>query len=73
MSQIWEQKRQTSIDKQGKTRKWLAGQLGKNEATISRWCSNTSQPSLEMLMKIAAILGISSKDLINNGINNETK
>ena len=41
---------------QGKTGKWLAGQLGKNEATISRWCSNTSQPSLEMLMKIAAIL-----------------
>jgi len=58
---------------QGKTKKWLAGQLGKNETTISRWCSNTSQPSLEMLMKIASILGISSKDLINNGINNETK
>ena len=37
---------------QGKTGKWLAGQLGKNEATVSRWCSNTSQPSLEMLMKI---------------------
>ncbi|WP_443688228.1 helix-turn-helix transcriptional regulator [Paraprevotella xylaniphila] len=73
ISQIWEQKRQTSIDKQGKTRKWLAGQLGKNETTISRWCSNTSQPSLEMLMKIASILGISSKDLTNNGINNETK
>ncbi len=30
---------------QGKTGKWLAGQLGKNEATVSRWCSNTSQPS----------------------------
>ena len=37
---------------QGKTGKWLAGQLGKNEATISRWCSNATQPSLEMLMKI---------------------
>ncbi|WP_282746935.1 helix-turn-helix transcriptional regulator [Paraprevotella xylaniphila] len=68
MSQIWEQKRQTSIDKQGKTRKWLAGQLGKNEATISRWCSNTSQPSLEMLMKIAAILNVDARRLINNGI-----
>lgn len=58
---------------QGKTGKWLAGQLGKNDATVSRWCSNVSQPSLEMLMKIASILGVSAKDLINNGINNEAK
>ena len=53
---------------QGKTGKWLAGQLGKNEATISRWCSNTSQPSLEMLMRIAAILNVDARRLINNGI-----
>ena len=45
---------------QGKTGKWLAEQLGRNEATVSRWCSNTSQPSLEILMKIAAILGVSA-------------
>ena len=49
---------------QGKTGKWLARQLGKNEATISRWCSNTSQPSLEMLMKIAELLDVDSRDLI---------
>ena len=49
---------------QGKTGKWLAGQLGKNEATISRWCPNTSQPSLEMLMKIAELLDVDSRDLI---------
>ena len=49
---------------QGKTGKWLAGQLGKNEATVSRWCSNTSQPSLEMLMKIAELLNVDSRDLI---------
>ena len=53
---------------QGKTGKWLAGQLGKNEATVSRWCSNTSQPSMEMLMKIAAILNVDARRLINNGI-----
>lgn len=53
---------------QGKTGKWLAGQLGKNEATVSRWCSNTSQPSLEMLMKIAAILNVDARRLINNGM-----
>lgn len=51
-----------------KTGKWLAGQMGKNEATVSRWCSNTSQPSLEMLMKIAAILNVDARKLINNGI-----
>ena len=56
---------------QGKTGKWLAGQLGKNEATILRWCSNTSQPSLEMLMKIAAILNVDARRLINDGINKE--
>lgn len=53
---------------QGKTGKWLAGQLGKNEATVSRWCSNASQPSLEMLMKIAAILNVDARRLINNGM-----
>ena len=53
---------------QGKTGKWLAGQLGKNEATISRWCSNATQPSLEMLMKIAAILNVDARRLINSGI-----
>ena len=58
---------------QGKTGKWLAGQLGKNEATVSRWCSYTSQPSLEMLMKIASILNVDARRLINNGINKEMK
>ncbi len=51
---------------QGKTGKWLAEQLGKNEATISRWCSNTSQPSLEMLVHIANVLKVNTKDLIND-------
>lgn len=51
---------------QNKTGKWLAEQLHKNEATVSRWCSNTSQPSLEMLVKIADVLGVETKDLINN-------
>ena len=55
---------------QGKTGKWLAGQLGKNEATV-RWCSYTSQPSLEMLMKIASILNVDARRLINDGINKE--
>ena len=51
---------------QNRTGKWLAEQLQKNEATISRWCSNTSQPSLEMFVKIATVLNVEPKDLINN-------
>ena len=58
---------------QGRTGKWLAEQLGKNEATISRWCSNATQPSLEMLMKIAAILNVDARRFINDGINKEMK
>ena len=50
---------------QNRTGKWLAEQLQKNEATISRWCSNTSQPSLEMLVKIATVLNVEPQDLIN--------
>lgn len=50
---------------QNRTGKWLAEQVQKNEATISRWCSNTSQPSLEMLVKIATVLNVDPKDLIN--------
>ena len=53
---------------QNKTGKWLSEQLQLNEATISRWCSNASQPSLEMLVKIADILKVDVRQLIN-GIN----
>lgn len=55
---------------QNRTGKWLAEQLGKNEATISRWCSNASQPSLEMLVKIASILKVNPRSLINDEIIN---
>jgi transcriptional regulator with XRE-family HTH domain len=48
--------------------KWLAEQLGKNEATVSRWCSNTAQPSLEMLVKTASILKVDPRSLINSDI-----
>ena len=54
---------------QNRTGKWLAEQLGKNEATVSRWCSNSSQPSLEMLVKIASILNVNPRQLINGSHN----
>ncbi|MEG1793920.1 MAG: helix-turn-helix transcriptional regulator [Rikenellaceae bacterium] len=52
------------IEKQ-KTGKWLAEQLGKDPSTVSKWCSNSSQPSLETLDKIAEALGIDRRELIN--------
>lgn len=48
----------------GKTGKWLAEQVGKNEATVSRWCSNKMQPSLDALVRISELLDIDVKDLI---------
>lgn len=53
------------LAEKNKKGKWLAEQLGKNEATVSRWCSNAAQPSLEMLVKIAKLLNVDAKDLIN--------
>ncbi len=55
------------LAEQNRKGKWLAEQLGKNEATVSRWCSNASQPSLEMLVKIASILKVDPRTLLNGG------
>lgn len=49
---------------QKKTGKWLADQLGKSTCTISKWCSNTVQPDLITLDKIAKILNVDKRDLI---------
>ena len=47
-----------------KTSKWLAEQLGVNPATVSKWCTNASQPSLESLVKIAELLEVNYTDLL---------
>ena len=47
-----------------KTNKWLAEQVGKDPATVSKWCTNTAQPSLEMLLQIAKVLNVEVKDLL---------
>lgn len=49
---------------QNRTGKWLAEILKKNEATVSRWCTNESQPSLETLIAIAKALNVDVKDLL---------
>ena len=48
-----------------KTGKWLAEQLGKDPATISRWCSNSIQPSIDTLDKVADLLGVDRRELLN--------
>lgn len=44
--------------------KWLAELLGRDQATVSKWVTNSAQPSLEMLIKISDCLGVSVEDLI---------
>lgn len=51
---------------QGKSGKWLAEQLGKSSCTVSKWCSNSTQPDLQTLNKIANLLNVNIKDLLNN-------
>ena len=48
-----------------KTNKWLAEQLGKDPATISKWCTNSSQPSVETLMQIAKCLDVEVHELLH--------
>ena len=49
---------------QKKTGKWLAEQLGKDPSTVSKWCSNKMQPSLEKLVNIAKVLDVDTRELI---------
>lgn len=53
-----------ALIKNKKTGKWLAEQLGKSTCTVSKWCSNTSQPDLYTLDQIAKLLECEIKDLI---------
>ena len=50
---------------QKKTGKWLADQLGKSTCTVSKWCSNTVQPDLPTLSKIAQLLNVDTRDLLS--------
>lgn len=54
----------TALVDKGKTNKWLAEQLGKDPATVSKWCTNAAQPSLETLMQIAKLLDVPTDELL---------
>ena len=47
-----------------RTNKWLAEQLGKDPATISKWCTNNAQPSVENLIDIARYLEVNVNELL---------
>lgn len=47
-----------------RTNKWLAEQLDKDPATVSKWCTNSCQPSLETLVNIAKVLEVDMNELI---------
>lgn len=47
-----------------RTNKWLSEQLGKDPATVSKWCTNTSQPNIETLLQIAALLDVGVEELL---------
>ena len=51
-----------------RTNKWLAEQLGKDKTTISKWCTNSSQPDLESLTKTAKLLNVEVTELLRTNV-----
>ncbi len=60
------------LAEQDRTNKWLAEKVGKNRTTVSRWCTNDMQPSVETLAEIAEILNVDIRELLlpTKGVNN---
>ena len=54
-----------------KTNKWLAETLGKDQATVSKWATNASQPDLKNLLRIAKALNVDVARLLNSEVVNE--
>lgn len=52
------------LAEQGKTNNWLAEALGKNRTTVSKWCTNQMQPTMETLFEIAEVLDVDVRELI---------
>lgn len=48
-----------------KTNKWLCERLNVNPSTVSKWCTNSSQPDIETLIKISKLLGVAMDELLN--------
>ena len=52
------------LAEQKRTNKWLAEQLGKDPATVSKWCTNACQPPMETYIKIAKLLDVELAELV---------
>jgi transcriptional regulator with XRE-family HTH domain len=52
------------LAEQGKTNNWLAEELGMNRTTVSKWCTNQMQPTLETLFEIAYALDVDVRELL---------
>ena len=59
------------LDNKGIKQKWLAEQLGKDCSTVSKWCTNSSQPSIETLLQIAQLLHVDIKQLLNSSLDEQ--
>ena len=53
------------LAEKNRTNKWLAEQLGKNVSTVSKWCTNSSQPDIETLARISKLLNVGVEELFN--------
>lgn len=52
------------LAEQGKTNNWLAEKLNKNRTTVSKWCTNQMQPTMETLFEIAEVLKVDVRELL---------
>ena len=52
------------LAEKGKTNNWLADQLGVNRVSVSKWCTNSMQPTVEMLFRISEALDVEARDLL---------
>lgn len=66
MSKIAINRLKAVLAEKSKTNKWLAEKLDKSETTISRWCTNDVQPSMDTFIDIEKLLNVDVKDLINS-------
>ena len=53
------------LAEQKRTNKWLAQQLKRDQATVSKWCTNTAQPGLETLVEISDVLEVDVRELLH--------
>ena len=52
------------LAEKNKSNNWLAAQLGRNRTTVSKWCTNQMQPTVESLVQIAKALDVDVRELL---------